>query len=404
MRRALLLTLGILTLTANGCARQTSAARSAPSPSVTDAQHLPDNYEPRHKGAVDLASGLYYRENEDLVLPGRPALILRRTYLANYHASKQFGVGALHNGEEYLIGDGQQFQWISLILARGSRINFRRVSPGTSHFGARFVHDETETEWRDAQLHWSGLTWLLERADGSTMVFKGCGVGTVCSIIKSQDADGHAIYYRRSFAGVLLKMDDGAGRWIAFDYDERGRISRAHASTGRQVRYDYDERGRLTRAAASDGLVYRYTYTDLDELATIEEPGTSIENSYKDGRCVHQVNRYPGDEPLIFDFSYRLEGKRVSRTESRRSDGTYESFTFDESRRTTTATFGAEGYDPIAFAYERDPATKALTALTVTCPDLGTGAFRRTVSATAANRDQVKAQLVAQCLGVAGKR
>jgi hypothetical protein len=41
---------------------------------------LPESYSPLHKGHVDLATGLYIREDEDLVLRGTPALILRRTY------------------------------------------------------------------------------------------------------------------------------------------------------------------------------------------------------------------------------------------------------------------------------------------------------------------------------------
>jgi hypothetical protein len=38
----------------------------------------------------------------------------------------------------------------------------------------------------------------------------------------------------------------------------------------------------------------RYTYTDLDEMATIVEPDTDIENSYEGGRCVKQVKSLRG--------------------------------------------------------------------------------------------------------------
>src|SRR5512134_2321543 len=78
---------------------------------------LPEDYEPLHKGGVDLPTGLYTRENEDLVVNGTPALILRRTYLSGYRISKQFGIGATHPGEEYLIGDPERFQWAALIPA-----------------------------------------------------------------------------------------------------------------------------------------------------------------------------------------------------------------------------------------------------------------------------------------------
>ena len=66
-------------------------------------------------------------------------------------------------------------------------------------------------------------------------------------------------------------------------------------------------------------------------MATIAEPGTTIENSYDDnGRCVRQVNWYPDAEPYIFDFTYRSEGPRVIQAASRRSDGTWAQYTFDD--------------------------------------------------------------------------
>ena len=33
-------------------------------------QTIPDDYRPKHKGGIDLATGLYTRENEDLFVPG----------------------------------------------------------------------------------------------------------------------------------------------------------------------------------------------------------------------------------------------------------------------------------------------------------------------------------------------
>ena len=105
-----------------------------------------------------------------------------------------------------------------------------------------------------------------------------------------------------------MKMDDGKDRWIAFDYDDHNRIARAHDSNHREVRYDYDDRGRLSRVAGSDGKVRRYMYTDADELATIEEPGASIENAYENGRCVRQVNRF--DRPRALHLRLHLHPRR----------------------------------------------------------------------------------------------
>jgi hypothetical protein len=114
----------------------------------------------------------------------------------------------------------------------------------------------------------------------------------------------------------------------------------------------------------------RYTYTDLDEMATIVEPDTDIENSYEGGRCVKQVNRFAdGSPPYIFDFEYALDGSRISQTLSRRSDGTWVGHSFDKRGFTTSETWGAGDDEPASFIFERDPTTNAVVSLSLTCPE-----------------------------------
>jgi YD repeat-containing protein len=331
---------------------------------------LPSSYEPLHKGHVDLGTGLYVRENEDLVVRDTPALILRRTYLSGYRMSKEFGIGTTHLGEVYLYGDGQKFQWAQLILAHGTRITFNRTSPGTSHLNAMYAHRSSAVEWNGARLGWTGLNWVLRHPDDSVSFFLPCGpgIGRSCSITHERDADGHVINYRRDNAGRLLKMD-AVGGWIAFEYDEKDRIVRANDSTGAEVRYAYDASGRLSQATSGAG-VFRYTYTDRDELKTMTEPGKFTENWYDgNGRVIRQVNRFDGAPiPFTFDFTYHLEVNAVVRVDTKESGGWWSQYTFDKDRATTTETQG-RGSESVVFTYGRDPVTKAVTSLTLTCPD-----------------------------------
>jgi YD repeat-containing protein len=220
-------------------------------------------------------------------------------------------------------------------------------------------------------LGWAGLKWVLRKENGLVVTYRGCrGNGdNNCSILASHYPDGNAIHYRRDTAGRLLKMDDGGARWLRFEYDPSNRIRRAYDSTGRDVRYEYDSRGRMAQATASDGAVRRYGYTDLDELATIEEPGVLIENTYENGRCIRQVNRYPDAEPYIFTFTYGVENDAIVRTQTKQSDGTWADYTWGPNRYTTSELHGGQYSQPAVFTYERDPVTKAVTALTLTCPD-----------------------------------
>jgi hypothetical protein len=363
--------------------------RNAPAPVP-----LPTDYQPLHKGSVDLASGLYTRVNEDLVVPGAPGLVLRRTYLSGYRAPKQFGIGTTHNGEEFIVGDGERFQWVSLILATGARINFKRTSPGTSLLNAMFVHEEAGTDWQGARLGWTGMNWAARKQDGSLSTYQGCGEGTICSIIRSRDAAGQTIHYRRDSGGRLLKMDDGGDRWIAFDYDSQSRIKRAYSSGKQEVVYDYDPRGRLDRVSYG-GNSRRYGYSDNDELATIEEPGTSIENTYANGRCVRQVNRYPDREAFTFIFAYHVEGERIVRTDTTQSDGSWTKYTWGADRYATSETHGRTGVAPAEFIFDRDPVSKAVTAFTVTCPDRTGRPLRHSAVVRPGREQEVRENLLA---------
>jgi YD repeat-containing protein len=348
-----------------------------------------ESYQPLHKGGIDLATGLYVREDEDLVVPGEPGLTLRRAYLSNYRVSKQFGIGATHNGEIYLVGDGVTFQSAALILATGTQIRFNRVSPGRSFWNAVYEHTESPSPWRHARLGWVGIGWALRSADGSLAFFKGCTGADVCSILKDRDADGHVTVYRRDSQGRLVRMEAGSA-WIAFDYDGTNRVTRAYDNRGRQVVYEYDVNGRLSRVVGDDGAIRRYTYTPKDQMATIVEPGTDIENQYDaDGRCTRQINRFPDDDPYVFDFSYDVERGKVVRVRTQRSDGTWSTVAFNGSY-SIAETWGSDGQQPAEFTYERDATTKAVTALTVTCPDRTGRPLRHSSVVRDGNEEQVK--------------
>ena len=361
---------------------------------------LPDPYEALHKGHVDLSTGHYEREDEDLVVRGTPALILRRTYLSSYRVSKEFGVGTMNDGEWYLIGDGVRFQSASLIRGIDSRINFTRVSPGASFWNAMFEHHETVGEWQGARLGWTGTSWALRRMDGSLSVFQGCGAVGSCSILKARDADGHVVMYRRDDRGRLARMEAGT-RWIAFDYDGKNRVTRAYDSTRHEVRYEYDASGRLSRVVGHDGAIRRYTYTPQDRMATIVEPGTDIENVYDaSGRCIRQVNRVPGDKRERNHNVFERLGLPDRKTKgscrpTRNSPTGSGPRTPSRDRACDRAQSAKSAAAPAClFTYERDAATKAITALTLTCPDRTGRPLRHSGIVRNGNEEWLKADLV----------
>ncbi len=89
---------------------------------------------------VDLATGLYLISHDDLtvsdlILP----LTLRRTYLLRDRRSRTFGIGTTSSYDLVVHREDQDYRTLYLVRDDGSRIYFRRVSPGTDVKSARIA-------------------------------------------------------------------------------------------------------------------------------------------------------------------------------------------------------------------------------------------------------------------------
>jgi YD repeat-containing protein len=377
-------------------------------PTALSTAKAPAPSQPLHKGNIDLATGLYSREDDDLIVPGNPPLVLRRTYLSGDPYSREFGVGTTHNAETYLVGDAERQQWVELILATGTRVRFRRVSFGSWTPNAMFEY-HGPSEWRGATLGWTGLGWTIRRRDGHLTHFRGCRPGKVkdCAMISERDPDGQRIRYRRTTAGRLIRIEAAPDRWIAFEYDDRRRITRAHASTNQEVRYAYDQPGRLVRVTANDGVERSYGYSDRAEMLEIKDPGRTIENTFdRNGRCIRQITRYAdGRDPYTFEYAYVTDGGRVARVESRHADGSFEVYTFNEHKYMLGEEWHSANGLFLSVAYDRDPATNLVSSLTLTCPDRRGRLLPHSSLVKHGDEDRVKSELFeAHCYPVRNGR
>ena len=144
--------------------------------------------EPYHRGGIDFATGIYVRNDQDMTVRGGDLpVVLQRAYNSKDRQSGAFGVGTSHNGEWYLVGDGQRFQWVQLVMAEGSRIDYGRVTWGTSVWNAMFEHTATPTLFYESRLGWTGTRWALRWYDGSVAIFRSCSPrgNDRCSIVDS---------------------------------------------------------------------------------------------------------------------------------------------------------------------------------------------------------------------------
>jgi YD repeat-containing protein len=353
----------------SGAIYLTRSTGNAPAP------HDLVSYRPRHKGHVDVSTGLYVREDEDLILDRTPPFRFTRTYLSKDRVSRQFGIGATNNAEWYLIGDPARFQWAELILADGGRIHFDRISPGTSYANAMFRHRATPTRFFGALLGWTGLRWVMRFYDGGFAAFQSCSPGgnDVCSLIETRDDDGHRLRFRRDGSGRVVSIE-GPSQRLTLVYDGRKRIASAEVAGGIRVEYTYDSAGRLIRTRSSDHVTREYAYGPHDEMLTIREPGWLIENTYDDAvRVVRQVTHFdaspddPKPEAAVIAFSYTEANGAVVATDVTEYDGTHTEYKFNARHYAELEVHDATSPSPVLLSIDRDPNGQFVNELTVRC-------------------------------------
>jgi YD repeat-containing protein len=331
-------------------------------------------YFPKHKGGGDLSTGVYTREDDDLVVNTTMPLVLRRTYNSGDTFPRQFGMNVTHAGELWIHGDGDpNVPWGELILPTGTRIRFTRISPGLGKEGAVLRHVGV-TEFNEALLRWNGADWEMQFRDGAVAIFGG----KLCAILERRDAAGHRIVYVREASGRLARMES-EDQSIALEYDDSDRIVRAYTTSGDEVQYSYDERGRLKHVTGSDGVVRSYGYDEHDKLIEVREPGRLLYNWFDDeGRWFRQVvmRSEDDDDPYVADAEYVVK------------DGSIVESHFDEGAGLVVERYNgthhliyealdANGAAPIVFVYDRDPASNIVTRTTLSCVGRFGSVFRK---------------------------
>jgi YD repeat-containing protein len=353
-----------------------------------------------HKGGIDFSTGIYVRTDQDVIVKGGDLpIVLQRSYRSQDQVSRAFGVGATHNGEWYLIGDGERFQWAGLILDDGAHVRYIRTSPGSSFLNAMFAHTSSPTGFYGSRLGWTGLRWALRWYDGSVGIFRACGAaGTdLCSIMELRNPAGLAIQYLRDERTQVLHTIRSGMAEVSLEYDDQRRVIRVRGSDGQEAGYEYDAGGRLVRVAESSGVVRRYTYNARGGMLTIDEPRWHIENSYDSaGRCTHQVTRWPDGRATAVDVTYIVrDGSIVEAIESW-NNGPKTIYHFNEEHYLESEDRDPTGPAPVVINYSRNVFSNFSTGVTIRCYDAH-GKLRRKAEGHYEGEDATDAMVEKTC-------
>lgn len=243
------------------------------------------------KDPVNLSTGNFVYDHEDIRINGEIPLTFHRYYNARSRGKDSLGRCFVHNYQIRLEQDPEKGK-ATVTMGDGQKKTFRKTPEGTY----QSLHSALET------LTKQGDNYVLETLTGEKTLF---------------DQSGH-----------MTRQENRNARGTTFTYDAAGRLHKAETDNHTSLTYTYDEDGQLTRVTDHTGRYVELTY-EKGKLATVKTPqGSTYAYRYaKNGRIEQTVN--PRGHTTVKN-TYD-EKRRVTRQEF--PDGGHMDYTYDDSRR-----------------------------------------------------------------------
>ena len=269
---------------------------------------------------VNMSTGNFYYEKEDLKITGIMGLSMKRHYDVINNYSGVLGEGWCHEYESHLeiaeiTTDGEEVQkGIRLYKEDGKEIDFTE-NQGVYH-DEKTGLDEIEVIKSEDGTQYSHK----EKNSTEKSIYDSTG-----KLIRKTDRNGNEIEFTYNEEGYLTEAREGESV-LLFSYDKKGILNKVKDHTGREVVYRYEEReGKeyLTSVTGADGNTVRYTYGLTDKMRSLENGRgiTTIVNEYDEkGRVIKQT--YPDKGEAL--WKYDDKNKQVTFTEQNGNQIVYE--------------------------------------------------------------------------------
>ncbi len=300
---------------------------------------------------VDTATGFFYLDKTDMVLPGILPIAISRTYRTNLTNAGPFGLGTSWPYDIFLQPPPNNSPDSLILFTPGNHQDlFARQSDGS------FVN-ATSPPLRGAVVTVVGEVRSLRFKDGSLWRFDSAG-----RLISQADRNGNTITLARDSQSRVTQITEPSGRSLTISYTSFNlRIDSIRDPIGREVRYGYDGSGRLISVTDPAGGITRYTYDGANRMVSITDPRniTFLVNEYDGaGRVIRQTQADGG----VWTFAYTASGDFISQTVVTDPRGNSTAYRFNSSGFLTSQT-DALGQTT---TFERQPGTNL--ALSTTDP------------------------------------
>ncbi len=231
---------------------------------------------------VDIHTGFFTADYQDLVEPGRIFIDIVRSYNSG-------------NATDGPFGPGWDFTY-------NMRLTQQQASDGVNHvligsgFGTRYDFIQRPDGTYQAPRGWD--IFLEATATGFTLSDKARNQmlfdhdGLLTGIVEPLGDALAFTYVTPQNAPPRLTRMAGGGRQLDFDYGPNGKVSRIVDQAGRQVLYGYDAQDRLADVTNVANHTAHFGYDASGRLASVTNPSgtTALENTYDDkGRVVKQA-------------------------------------------------------------------------------------------------------------------
>ncbi|WAL74359.1 DUF6531 domain-containing protein [Kitasatospora sp. YST-16] len=231
---------------------------------------------------VDMATGLMFIEQQDLMLPGVLPLLFKRSYESDHQAGWWMGPRWSCTFDERLEIDAEGVVHLTPDRTAQAYPHPAPGEPARAAVGSRL----------DLELAPDGGYTLTDHAGGLVKEFTRRPAGDVALLTGIRDRTGHRVDLVHDADGAPLSMAHSGGYRVLVTVDagritalrlagagEEGRdlllarygytdghLSSVYNSSGKPLRFTNDATGRITAWTDRNGTEYRYTYDDRDRV------------------------------------------------------------------------------------------------------------------------------------------
>lgn len=277
---------------------------------------------------VNLSTGNFIYEYEDLAISGEIPLSFHRYYNSKDARCSVLGKGFRHNYEIYLNvkDDGE----VDIVMEEGQHKVF--TLENGIYFGKNTATDYLTVCDQQFYLHTGIDTYVFDKERKLVRIENRntIGISLIYNeaklLIKAVNDYGDYLKYEYNKESQLLtKVIDHTGRTVIITYDQ-GRIKKVESATGKNISYEYASNGRIKDVVNSQKIctvenVYDKQFRVIRQRFS---DGGSMSFEYDDEKnLVTQTERNGVQTVFAHDEKYR-------NTEIRYADGTTESFVYND--------------------------------------------------------------------------